>query len=123
MTRIVPAVQTKLDQGHPSLWLDEEYKPFSNEFSVSGTTYETMRSTTCGNKTVDPAMEMKEVPMILAWSAANLEISDLEGERSYFVNSKGEVSPSFHKHHAERPELQKGLFKPMKRPAIKRHLD
>ncbi|CAM0134876.1 unnamed protein product [Umbelopsis sp. WA50703] len=122
MTRIVPAVQTKMDEGHPSLWLDEEYKPFSNEFSVSGTTYETMMSTTCGNKTVDPAMEMKEVPLILAWSAANLEISDLAGER-IFLNTRGEDAPSFHKHHAERPELQKGLFKPLKKPAIKGHLD
>jgi hypothetical protein len=127
MTRIVPTVETKEYTINTSLWPEEEdYKPFGNEYSSSGTTYETTMSTTCGNKTVDPAMEMKETesnmnlnPNILTWSAANLEISDLEGERILF-RSKTEVPPSFHKHHPERPEPQCGLFKPLRRPIIKR---
>ncbi|GAB5586356.1 hypothetical protein Unana1_01256 [Umbelopsis nana] len=127
MTRIVPTVETKGHTINTSLWPDEDYKPFGNEYSASGTTYETMMSVTCGNKTVDPAMEMKEVennkmslnPSILTWSAANLEISDLEGERILF-RSKSEVHPSFHKHHRERPEPQTGLFKPLRKPGIKR---
>ncbi|CAO3687426.1 unnamed protein product [Umbelopsis ramanniana] len=128
MTRIVPTVETKGFNINTSLWPEEEdYKPFGNEYSSSGTTYETTMSMTCGNKTVDPALEMKETaegaltskPNILTWSAANLEISDLEGECILF-RTKSEVLPSFHKHHPERPEPQTGLFKPLRRPNIKR---
>jgi hypothetical protein len=128
MTRIVPTVEIKERSVNTSLWPDEDYKPFGNEYSASGTTYETMKSITCGNRTVDPALEMKEVenkmslnPSILTWSAANLEISDLEGERILF-RSKSEVPPSFHKHHRERPEPQTGLFKPLRKPGIN-HLE
>ncbi|KAG2189305.1 hypothetical protein INT44_004447 [Umbelopsis vinacea] len=128
MTRIVPTVETKGHTINTSLWPEEEdYKPFGNEYSSSGTTYETTMSMSCGNKTVDPALEMKENestlttnPNILTWSAANLEISDLEGERILFRTTKSEILPSFHKHHPDRPEPQVGLFKPLRKPNIKR---
>lgn len=41
----------------------DDMKPWSNEYSVSGTTWEVCMHNTTRNGTVDPEMEMREVEM------------------------------------------------------------
>ncbi|KAI9484901.1 hypothetical protein BDB00DRAFT_852755 [Zychaea mexicana] len=113
-----------------------EYKPWSNENSVSGTTCDTMERKVASDNTVDPAKELNEASEeaqfdgredVLKWSAANKLISDIPDGHEGLWTTEDTVThkaPSFCHYHPARPArapIQEGLFKPLKRPVYKRY--
>ncbi|KAF7723459.1 hypothetical protein EC973_002012 [Apophysomyces ossiformis] len=109
--------------------LDQEYMPWSNEYSGSGTTREIMEHKVACDDCVDPMLELEEArsecevqdgPDFLLWSAANREISEISEEISH-TNLRDSVHiASFGRYQPARPIRQVGLFKPLKKPAFKR---
>jgi len=124
--------------------LPDDMKPWSNEYSVSGTTWEMCMHNTTRNGTVDPEMEMREMetrevevevqdeirvdgktlhPSVLSWSAANSQISWCTSESDAAATAIAYPNePWITRQQPPRPELQRGLFKPVHKPP-KKHLE
>ncbi|KAG2225212.1 hypothetical protein INT45_009541 [Circinella minor] len=112
-----------------------EYKPWSNENSVSGTTRETMERKVACDNTVDPAKELSAAKEeadgdgkddVLEWSAANERMSEIpDGRDSIWTNEdnlgRDKTPSSCHYQPPREGPPHEGLYKPMKRPTYKRY--
>ncbi|KAI9272860.1 hypothetical protein BDA99DRAFT_499409 [Phascolomyces articulosus] len=121
----------------PSVRYYSEYKPWSNEYSVSGTTRDTMERKVASDNTVDPAKELNETREeaksnggedVLEWSAANQRMSDIPAGREGLWTSADTLAvdktpSSCHYQPPKEGPLHEGLYKPLKRPVYKRYCE